>query len=259
MPLASPDTADVLQVFSDFSGVLFGGTVEAAAGRMGLPTHGMSSTQLQLPVAKRWSTMGAACGVVVGCLLGMTQMWFMDLRREEQVKEFDQVNRMLELLLKDDTAELRADRASLYFVDCEKQQLWTVYNAGSSSGSSAEERVCIEMPWTKGIAGACARTAQTQRTDDAYSSPEFNSEFDKRSGRRTRSVLCVPVLDQESGKPFAVLQFLNKRVAGQPAVFTVEDQLAAEKMAHYIAVLLPALQPVIDSQKHCTGRPSTIA
>jgi hypothetical protein len=235
------------QIFSDFSGVVFGGTVEAAAGRMGLPVHGLDSVQQSLPMAKRWQTLGAACGVVIGCLLGMTQMLFMDLKREDQVKEFEQVNRMLAELMKDDSAELNAHRSSLYLVDPDKQNIWTVTQTTGSNGQ--DETVYVEMSWTKGISGYCARTGQPFRIDDAYDCDFFNAEFDRASNgkRRTRSVLCVPVLDRSTGKAFAVMQFINKMRDGEVVGFTAEDEQNALQMAHYLSILRPAVQTVIDS------------
>ncbi|EKX46240.1 hypothetical protein GUITHDRAFT_60115, partial [Guillardia theta CCMP2712] len=62
------------QIFSDVSGVCFGGTVEAIFLRLGLPTAKLTSEQAQLRVTRLVSTFGAACGVVVGCLLGMSTL-----------------------------------------------------------------------------------------------------------------------------------------------------------------------------------------
>ena len=231
------------QVFSDFSGVIFGGTVEAAASRLGLPIHGLSLSQLEHPRAKRWQTIGAALGVVVGCLLGMTQMLFMDLQREEQIQSFAHMDCVVRELLKDDALKLQADRCVLYFVDHERQVIWTM--SQSSEGGSA---VFVDMPWTSGISGACARNAKVYNVPDAYDCELFNPIYDKKStgSRFTKSVLCVPAKAKQNGQVFAVLQFINKTENGKVTSFTQADEEAAMNMAHYVSILYPALQPLME-------------
>jgi len=232
------------QVFSDFSGVIFGGTVEAAASRLGLPLHGLTLNQLEHPRAKRWQTMGAACGVVVGCLLGMTQMLFMDLQRDEQIQQFAQMDSVVRELLKDDALKLHADRCVLYFVDQEKELLWTM--SQSTDGNSA---VFVEMPWTSGISGACARNGKVYNVPDAYNCEFFNPVYDRQSmgARFTKSVLCVPVMALQTEQVFAVLQFINKNDDGKITTFSREDEEAALQMANYVSILRPALQPLMEN------------
>ena len=51
----------------------------------------------------------------------------------------------------------------------------------------------IRLPLGKGIAGTVAKTGETIRIDDAYADPRFDPSTDKRSGFRTRSILCAPI------------------------------------------------------------------
>ena len=74
--LSTLTAAGIGQIFSDVSGVCFGGTVEALVSRMGLPTANLSTEQAHMRVSKLYATMGAACGVILGCLLGMTTLLF---------------------------------------------------------------------------------------------------------------------------------------------------------------------------------------
>ena len=55
---------------------------------------------------------------------------------------------------------------------------------------------------------------------DAYADPRFNQEVDRRTGYRTRSILCAPVVDV-GGRVVAVLQLLN-RLDGEP--FDEDDE-----------------------------------
>ena len=69
---------------------MFGGFVEAAALKIGLPY--VKFTQAQI---SQWTRIGfvrvssSVFGVVLGCTLAMTQMLFMDLEKAEKIlREF---------------------------------------------------------------------------------------------------------------------------------------------------------------------------
>ena len=72
------------------------------------------------------------------------------------------------------------------------------------------------------------------RIDDAYADARFNPEVDRKTGFRTRSILCLPVEDSE-GRVFAVAQLLNRR-DGQP--FDAEDEARFARYVGSLGVLL---------------------
>ena len=72
------------QIFSDVSGVCFGGYVELLALKLGLPVAEVTAQQRTQRSAKIASTVGAVLGVVLGCCLGMTSLLFMDLDKAER-------------------------------------------------------------------------------------------------------------------------------------------------------------------------------
>ena len=51
------------QIFSDISGICFGGTVEAVCTKLGLPTAKLTGAQAAMGQTKRVTTFGAVCGV----------------------------------------------------------------------------------------------------------------------------------------------------------------------------------------------------
>ncbi len=57
-------------------------------------------------------------------------------------------------------------------------------------------------------------TEQARKFPDAYRDSRFEPAVDRRSGYRTKSILCVPLVDSES-RVFGVAQLLNK-VGGEP-------------------------------------------
>lgn len=98
------------QIFSDVSGVCFGGTVEALFLRMGLPTAQISPEQARSRVTKVVTTFGAACGVVVGCLLGMSTLLLQNRQETEGRKHDAEFQKLLE---SENKAELKEYMAKL--------------------------------------------------------------------------------------------------------------------------------------------------
>ncbi|HME70033.1 MAG TPA: ATP-binding cassette domain-containing protein, partial [Myxococcota bacterium] len=121
------------------------------------------------------------------------------------------------------------ERASLFLVDAERKELWLKV-AQEEGGKPLH----VRMPLGRGIASEVATTRKPLRVSDAYSHPLFNAEIDRGSGFRTRSILCVPVLDRQ-GAVFAVAQLLNRR-DGEP--FDEEDERRFVEFTSSIGVIL---------------------
>ena len=68
----------------------------------------------------------------------------------------------------------------------------------------------IRIPPTAGIAGAVFTTRQVENIADPYADPRFNQEVDRRTGYRTESILCMPIVNK-AGARIGVTQVLNKR------------------------------------------------
>ncbi len=122
------------------------------------------------------------------------------------------LDRLLQLILSEVTKVMEADRSSLFLVDRERNELWSKIAQGLEV---REIRIKIGM----GISGYVAQTGKTVNIQDAYNDPRFNQETDRRTGYRTHSILCVPMLNKMN-EVIGVLQVLNKR----DGVFTREDE-----------------------------------
>lgn len=61
--------------------------MEALAMKLGLPSSDLTLSQRRLKIARLTATSGAAVGVVVGCLLGMGTLLFMDTTHAEREKK----------------------------------------------------------------------------------------------------------------------------------------------------------------------------
>lgn len=98
---------------------------------------------------------------------------------------------------------LNADRSTLFLHDEKTNELWSLVAQGSNN-------VQFRFPSKMGIAGSVFTTGETINIEDAYSDPRFNQEFDKKSGYRTKTILCMPIVNKE-GKTIGVTQVLNKK------------------------------------------------
>jgi GAF domain-containing protein len=94
--------------------------------------------------------------------------------------------------------------------------------------------VDIEIPITAGIAGMVARSGDTLNIPDAYEVPFFDREIDKRTGYRTRSVLCMAIKDSQK-RVFAVAQLLNKLDGG---AFSEQDEEKFTEFANALSLIV---------------------
>jgi len=135
---------------------------------------------------------------------------------------------------------LEAERASLFLVDRERQQLVLRVAEDAPEGDT------VRIPLASGIAGAAAMSGRVVRVADAYGDPRFNQDVDRQTGFRTRSVLCLPLHDRAGGV-FAVTQLLNRR-DGLP--FDDEDERRYGEFAASLSVLLESLVGLARRKDH---------
>ncbi len=98
---------------------------------------------------------------------------------------------------------LGAERSTVFLVDRSRNELWSRVAEGL-------DRQEIRIPLAAGIAGTVASSGTPIRISDAYTDPRFNPEVDKRTGYRTRNILCAPMRNAR-GQVIGVFQVLNKR------------------------------------------------
>ncbi|CAD7959476.1 unnamed protein product [Amoebophrya sp. A25] len=232
--LATLTAAACGQVFSDVSGVCFGGVVDAFCLKLGLPVPQLTSAQRTLPLVKRWSTFGAVCGVIVGCTLGMTSLLFMDLEAAERAKKNQELDTIFATVVKEGSEALGAERCSLFVV--EDSVLWT----RAATGLKGED--IIKVPKEASLVGEAVLRKAVINVPDAYTHPKFNREHDKATGFRTKAVLCVPVFSEndeqeesQGGREVvAVVQLVNSK----NGYFSDADLRAAGMLARHVGIFL---------------------
>ena len=110
---------------------------------------------------------------------------------------------------------LEAERGTLFLLDRARDELWS--KVATTADSPMFE---IRIPSASGIAGTVAASGETLNIPDAYEDPRFDRSVDEASGFRTRSILCIPLVDK-SENVLGVAQILNKR-SGEP--FDASDE-----------------------------------
>lgn len=128
------------------------------------------------------------------------------------------------------TELLDAERSTLFVYDGEHQQLWSRYGVGLQAAE-------IRIPAGAGIAGAVFSSGLGENVANPYGDPRFNPDVDLHTGFRTRSILCMPIVNKK-GQRLGVTEVLNKR----EGVFTVKDEQRLRAFTAQIAVALENAQ-----------------
>jgi adenylate cyclase len=114
-----------------------------------------------------------------------------------------QLDTLLGRIMQATTQLLDAERSTLFIYDNGADELWSKL----AEGAGQKE---IRIPSSAGLAGAAFASGEVLNIPDCYADPRFNQEVDRRSGYRTRNMLCVPLGDR-FGTRLGVVQVLNKR------------------------------------------------
>ncbi len=141
----------------------------------------------------------------------------------------------LELLLQkiSATAEklTQAEASSVMLLDDNKEYLY-FKTAGGEKGSVVKT---IKIPVRHGIAGWVAKNAKPLLIQDVSKDPRFSAALaDEKSGFKTRSIVCVPMIFQD--EPIGVMEVLNKKVNAPGGRFTDDDLDILQSLAGFAAV-----------------------
>ncbi len=145
---------------------------------------------------------------------------------------------VLEVLVEMTSRELDCDRGTLFLNDATTGEL---YSRVAQGGLTREIRILNST----GIAGHVFQTGEPILTDDPYGDERFNASIDERTGYKTDSIICVPVVTM-SNEIIGVMQNLNKRGGGG---FTDDDLSLLSEMTRQAAIALQSLQYVEQIEK----------
>ena len=116
---------------------------------------------------------------------------------------FDSLDDVLHALLEMTTAEVDAERGSLFLNDPATNELYSRVAQGNIKRE-------IRLLNTTGIAGHVFTSGESVIIHDAYNDPRFNRSIDEQTGFVTRDILCVPIKTVK-GDIIGVAQTLNRR------------------------------------------------
>src|SRR5882757_8698974 len=122
------------------------------------------------------------------------------------INEITESRELLPAILDVARRVMEVEAASLFLVNADGELELTCASGGAMAATSAPQ-ARITVPRGRGIAGWVLEHGEPLLVADAYSDPRFFADADKKTGFRTRSILCVPL--QRNGKEIGVLQLLN--------------------------------------------------
>src|SRR5437660_3570729 len=96
---------------------------------------------------------------------------------------------LLDLIAREATSLLECERASIFLLDRERNELWSKVALGSNE--------ILRFDARRGIAGTTALTGATINVSDAYSDPRFYTGIDDRTGYRTRNLMAVAMRNEQ--------------------------------------------------------------
>lgn len=132
-------------------------------------------------------------------------------------------NKLLDLILRKARFITGADAGSIYVIEGAGQDLsrcFLHFKFSQNDSVSFDSREFTMPISRRSLAGYVALERKTVRIDDVYAMPPgtpygFDRSYDSRTGYRTRSMLCAPLVSGR-GEVIGVLQLINKK--REPAI-----------------------------------------
>lgn len=138
------------------------------------------------------------------------------------------LDRLLMLMADMGREMILADRCTLWLLDPVTHELWT------KVAHNLEE---VRIPAHAGVVGHAIDTGQPVIIEDAYRDPRFNQEIDKQTGYRTKSLLAIPIRNNE-GNIMGAFQAVNKMT--ESGIFDERDLDYLTLAAYYSGKSLEA-------------------
>lgn len=131
----------------------------------------------------------------------------------QSITALTDIDELLKVIAEETKNAIQADRCTVFLWDKDSDELWSKVALGIDDSKE------IRFPADKGLAGYVVKTGEALNIPDAYSDPRFNPEVDKNTGYRTKTILCMPITNNNR-EIIGAFQVLNK-IDG---VFTKNDE-----------------------------------
>jgi sigma-B regulation protein RsbU (phosphoserine phosphatase) len=132
---------------------------------------------------------------------------------------------LLRVIVENASSVVDAERTSIFVYDPAIERLWSRVAQGLGEKT-------LEVDLGSGVAGDVALTRQLANIPDAYADPRFNATFDQRTGFRTKSIICAPILGSD-GALLGVIQSVNKTTGES---FDGRDESLMRAISSHVAV-----------------------
>lgn len=148
------------------------------------------------------------------------EMFSLLLSLFKDITHFGDQEGFLENMLEEVTRVMNAQRASLFLINADKNELEAVAALGVEKNN-------LKFDYRLGIAGSVFTTGVALNIDSEKVQERYNDVFDKKFEFETKSVICHPIHNRED-KIIGVIEVINKRNQDR---FTVEDEKTMKVLA----------------------------
>lgn len=150
----------------------------------------------------------------------------MILRAAEMVNSAIKIDELLKNIVDVATELTGADRGTLYLLDKDKNELWSLVVIGNNLKE-------IRLRIGDGLAGYVAQSGETLNIKDVQNDSRFNKDFDRSSGYVTRNMICFPIKNNKA-EIIGVLQLLNSK----NGKFSDRDEIFLAALSVHSAIAL---------------------
>ncbi len=131
---------------------------------------------------------------------------------------------LFDLVMNQTNQIMDTERSALFLYDEYTEELWSLVATGMKKNE-------IRIKKDSGLAGWVFQNKKQILVNDTYKDFRFNLEVDRRTGYRTKNVLCVPVYNRAE-KCIGTLEVMNRRTGD----FVSEDAEFLKSISDYVAI-----------------------
>lgn len=166
------------------------------------------------------------------------EMFSLLLSLFKDITHFGDKEGFLDNMLEEVVRVMNAQRASIFLINPETNELEAVNALGVDKGN-------LKFDYRLGIAGSVFTTGVALNIDTHNDKTRFNGDFDKQFHFETKSIICHPIHNHED-KIIGVIEVINKRNQDR---FTVEDEKTMKVLTLVFSSVFHKYNPMSESSQ----------
>jgi Nif-specific regulatory protein len=166
------------------------------------------------------------------------EMFSLLLSLFKDITNFGDKDGFLDNMVEEMVRLLNAQRASIFLINPESNELEAVSALGVDKGQ-------LKFDYRLGIAGSVFTTGVALNIDTKNDASRFNENFDKKFGFDTKSIICYPIHNRED-KIIGVIEVINKRNQDR---FSVEDEKTMKVLTLVFSSVFHNYNPISESSQ----------